>query len=158
MSYIKSQPKDFIKSLQLIHALLVVGLLGFAVYTTFKQSDFLYFSYKEDKAFLYLAIIISFAGNMASKMIFAKLLKQISADDDLTKKATKYSTAHILRMAMLEFPALMCIIFVMQSYNTFYFILVGVLVLMMLVILPTMQKFKNEVPLTTKEKSILEKL
>ena len=59
---------------------------------------------------------------------------------------------------MLEFPAFMCVFFVWQSNNSFYFILVGILVLMMLAIYPTKNKFENDVPLTIKEKSMLEKL
>ena len=77
---------------------------------------------------------------------------------DLAKKAIKYSTAHIFRVAMLEFPAFICIIFAMQSNNSFYFILVGILVLMMLAIYPSKYKFENDVPLTNNEKSLLEKL
>jgi hypothetical protein len=52
----------------------------------------------------------------------------------------------------------MCIIFVMESSNSFYFILVGILILMILAVYPTKQKFANEVTLSTKEKSMLENL
>lgn len=152
------QPKDFMKSLQIIHIFLLTVVLGFGIYVALGAKDLLFFSYQEDKAFLYLAIIISFIGNLSSKSLYAKLLKQIPEKADLKEKAVKYSTAHIFRVAMLEFPALMCIIFTMQSNNSFYFILVGVLVFMMLVIFPTKNKFENEVPLTNNEKSILEKL
>ncbi|MBI9041425.1 hypothetical protein [Lutibacter sp.] len=158
MSYINREPKDFIKSLQIIHFALLAGVLVFAAYVAFAAKDRLFFSYQEEKAFLYLAIIIAFAGNLTSKFLYAKLLKQISKDADLSQKAIKFSTAHIFRMAMLEFPAFMCVFFVWQSNNSFYFILVGILVLMMLAIYPTKNKFENDVPLTSKEKSMLEKL
>jgi fatty acid desaturase len=133
-------------------------VLVFAAYVAFTAKDRLFFSYQEEKAFLYLAIIIAFAGNLTSKFLYAKLLKQISKDADLSQKAIKFSTAHIFRMAMLEFPAFMCVFFVWQSNNSFYFILVSILVLMMLAIYPTKNKFENDVPLTSKEKSMLEKL
>lgn len=158
MSYIKRQPKDFMKSLQLIHFSLLFIIVVFAAYVGLNAGEQLFFSYEEDKLFLYLAILISFVGNLSSKYLFNKLLKQIPADIDLAQKAVKYSTAHIFRVAMLEFPALMCIIFVMESNNSFYFILVGILILMILSVYPTKQKFTNEVPLSTKEKSMLENL
>lgn len=158
MTAINKQPKDFTKSLQIIHFILLVVVIAFGTYVAIKAKELLFFSYEEDKAFLYMAILIAFAGNLASKFVYSKLLKQIPLDADLLQKATKYSTAHIFRMAMLEFPALMCIIFVMQSNNSFYFVLVGILVLMMLAIYPSKNKFANDVPLTIKEKSILEKL
>jgi uncharacterized integral membrane protein len=158
MSYIKRQPKDFMKSLQLIHFSLLFIIVVFAAYVGLNAGEQLFFSYEEDKLFLYLAILISFVGNLSSKYLFNKLLKQIPADIDLAQKAVKYSTAHIFRVAMLEFPALMCIIFVMESNNSFYFILVGILILMILAVYPTKQKFTNEVPLSTKEKSMLENL
>ncbi len=158
MSYSSRQPKDFIKSLQIIHFTLLMGVLVFAAYVAINAGDRLFFSFEEDKLFLYMAIIIAFLGNLSSKYLFAKLIKQIPTNISLYQKATKYSTAHIFRVAMLEFPALMCIIFTMYSNNSFYFILVGILVLMILAIFPTKNKFKNDVPLTPKEKSMLEKL
>lgn len=152
------QPKDFMKSLQIICVALVGGVIAFAAYVSYTLKDSLYFSYEDDKAFLYLAILISFIGNLSSKFLYKKLIKQIPANADLSQKAVKYSTANIFRVAMLEFPALMCTFFVMESNNSFYFILVGILVFMMLTIFPTKSKFENDVPLTSKEKSMLEKL
>lgn len=158
MSYIKKQSRDFMKSLQFIHFSLVFIIVVFGAYVGLNAGDQLFFSYEDDKLFLYLAILISFAGNLSSKYLYAKLLKQISANADLSQKAIKYTTAHIFRVAMLVFPALMCIIFVTESNNSFYFILVGILILMILAVYPTKQKFINEVPLSTKEKSMLENL
>ncbi|MFO7673943.1 MAG: hypothetical protein R6V74_09575 [Lutibacter sp.] len=158
MSYIKRQPKDFMKSLQLIHFSLLFIIVIFAAYVALNAGDQLFFSYQEDKMFLYMAILISFVGNLSSKYLYNKLLKQIPSNADLSQKAVKYSTAHIFRVAMLEFPALMCIIFVMESNNSFYFILVGILILMILAVYPTKYKFANEVPLSSKEKSMLENL
>lgn len=153
-----SEPKNFIKSLQMIHIGLLLVVLGFSTYVAIQGKNSLFFSYQDDKAFLYLAIIIAFIGNLSSKFLYAKLLKQIPAKAELSQKAIKFSTAHIFRIAMLEFPALMCAIFTLYSNNSFYFILVGILAFMMLAIFPTKQKFENDVPLTTKEKSLLEKL
>lgn len=158
MNYIKRQPKDFMKSLQLIHFSLLFIIVVFGAYVALNARDQLFFSYEEDKMFLYMAILISFVGNLSSKYLYSKLLKQIPADADLSQKVVKYSTAHIFRVAMLEFPALMCIIFVMESNNSFYFILVGILILMILAVYPTKYKFVNEVQLSSKEKSMLENL
>ncbi|MDP2068962.1 MAG: hypothetical protein Q8K04_08345 [Lutibacter sp.] len=158
MSYTNRQPKDFMKSLQLIHFSLLFIIVVFGAYVALNAGEQLFFSYEEDKMFLYMAILISFVGNLSSKYLYNKLLKQIPADANLSQKAAKYSTAHIFRVAMLEFPALMCIIFVMESNNSFYFILVGILMLMILVVYPTKYKFANEVPLSAKEKSMLENL
>ena len=122
-------PKNFIKSLQIIHFVLLFVVVLFGAYVALSLNEKLLFSYKEDKAFLYLAILIAFIGNLSSKFLYAKLIKQIPEEANLLEKASKYSTAHIFRMAMLEFPALMCIIFVLKSNNSFYFVLVGILIL-----------------------------
>ena len=158
MSYTNRHPKDFVKSLQIIHFVLVLAVLVFAGYIAITAKERLYFSYEDDKLFLYLAIIIAFAGNLSSKYLFAKMIKQLPKDANLFQKATQYSKAHIFRLAMLEFPALMCLFFTWESNNSFYLILVGILFLMMLAIFPTKNKFINEVPLTSMEKSNLEKL
>jgi len=158
MSYTNRQPKDFIKSLQIIHFGLLFLVVAFGAYAAISANENLVFSYSEDKAFLYLAILIAFIGNLSSKFLYAKLIKQIPEKATLLEKASKYSTAHIFRMAMLEFPALMCIIFVLKSNNSFYFVLVGILILMILAIYPTKAKFEKDITLTSSEKSILEKL
>jgi hypothetical protein len=158
MSNINRQQKNFMKSLQFIHFSLLFIIVIFGAYVALNAGDQLFFSYEEDKMFLYMAILISFAGNLSSKYLYNKLLKQIPANADLSQKTVKYSTAHIFRIAMLEFPALMCIIFAMESNNSFYFILVGILILMILSVYPTKYKFANEVPLSAKEKSMLENL
>ncbi len=151
-------PKNFMKSLQVIHVALLLGVLLFSIYVAYSTKNQLFFSYKDGKAFLYLAIIVAFVGNLASKNLYQKLISQISKDADLKEKVSKFSTAHIFRVVMLEFPAFMCIVFVLNSYNSFYFILVGILVLMMLVIYPTKLKFENDIPLTTKEKNEIQDL
>ena len=153
-----NKPKNFIKSLQIIHFALTSSVVVFALYVVFQSGDGIFFSYQENKAFLYLAIILCFIGNLSSKLIYKKLISQITIEMDLSKKAVKYSTAHILRVAMLEFPAFICIIFAMESNNSFYFILVGILILMMLAIYPSAYKFEIDVPLKSIEKSMLEKL
>ena len=158
MNNSNQQPKDFIRSLQIIHFVLLLVIIVFGAYAALNANEQLFFSYKEDKAFLYLAILIAFIGNLSSKFLFSKLINQIPDNANLLQKASKYSIAHIFRMAMLEFPALMCIIFVMKSNNSFYYILVGILVLMILAIYPTKNKFVKNVTLTSKEKSIIEKL
>ncbi len=158
MNNTNRRPKDFMKSLQFIHFSLLFFIVMFAAYVALSAGSQLFFSYQEDKMFLYMAITISFAGNLFSKYLYAKLLKQIPSDANLSQKAVKYTTAHIFRVAMLEFPALMCVIFVMESNNSFYFILVGILILMILSVYPTKYKFANEVPLSAKEKSMLENL
>lgn len=155
---VAKQPKDFMKSLQIIHGALLFGVVAFCAYVAIDGENRLFFSYTDGKAFLYLAIIIAFIGNLTSKYLYAKMINQIPKKAALSEKAIKYSTAHVYRMAMLEFPALMCVIFTFQSNNSFYFILVGVLVFMMLVIYPTKNKFANDLELSDKEKSMLEKL
>lgn len=152
------QPKDFMKSLQIIHSALLFGVIAFATYVSYTLKDSLFYSYEKDRAFLFLAIIIAFVGNLSSKFLYAKLIKSITIKMPLSQKVVKYSTAHIFRIAMLEFPALMCVIFSLYSNNTFYFILAGILVLMMFMLFPTKRSFEKDIPLSIKEKSMLEKL
>ncbi|MFD1294290.1 hypothetical protein ACFQ5N_10620 [Lutibacter holmesii] len=155
---ISQESKNFIKSLQIIHIFLLIGVLGFSGYVSYTLKEELFFSYQEDKAFLFLAIIIAYIGNLSSKFIYAKLLNKIPEKASLPKKGAKFSTAHIFRMALLEFPALLCVIFVLYTNNSFYFILVGILVFLMLVSFPTKSSFEKDIPLTIMEKSMLEKL
>ncbi len=158
MSYTNQQPRDFMISLQIIHFILMMVIIAFSAYVSIHLNGMLNFSYASDRTFLFIAITISFIGNLLSKSIFLKLIKKIPENANLLEKTKKYSIAHLLRLILLLLPAFMCIIFVMESHNSFYFILVGILLLMMLAIFPNKIKFANKVPLSDKEKSILQKL
>lgn len=151
-------PKNFIKTLQIISIALIVSIVLLAIYVWYITQDILFFSTKEDKMFLFMAIIISFAAHLSSKYIFSKLIEGIDFKATFSFKVTKFTSAHIVRMALLEFPAIMCLVFVMISGNSFYFILAGILVFIMRSYYPTKEKFKDVIPLNTKEKSMLESL
>ena len=158
MSYTNQQPKNFMMSLQIIHYILLMSIVVFAAYVSIHLNGILNFSYSNDRAFLFMAITISYIGNLLSKSIFLKLIKKIPKNANLLQKTKKYSIAHIFRLLMLILPALMCVFFVLESHNSFYFILIGILLFIMLIILPSKIKFANDVPLTDIEKSILQKL
>jgi len=70
-------------------------------------------------------------------------------------KSEKYKVAHIVRLALLEFPALMCLYFGYVTNNSFYLIVVSLLVFMMLTVFPSRNRFSDEVELNNDEKTQL---
>lgn len=154
----KQSNTNFIKTLQLIYTFLIASVVIFALYVAYWQKDLLFFSVKEEKTFLYLAILVAFAGNLASKFMYNKQINQIFLNHSFKEKKVKYTSANIVKIALLEAPAIMCIMFVLQSGNSFYFILVAILMFMMVLSFPSKSKFEQEVPLKGEEKSKLQNL
>lgn len=142
----------FIKTLQIVYFFFIVSIITFSLYVSYWQKETLFFSFTEGKTFLYIAILVAFTGNLAGKFMYNKLIREILLNHSLTEKKSKYITASIVRAAMLEIPAFMCVAFTSYSNNSFYFILVAILLLMFVVSFPTKNKFIQEVPLKGSEK------
>jgi hypothetical protein len=150
-----SNKSGFIKILRLIHIGLVSGIVIFALFTIMTHKSRLFFSVETDKNFLYIALIVAFLGNWASKTIYNNTLRKLSINSNFNDKILKYTNAYIYKLAFLEFAAMLCTFLAYKFYNSFYLILVCILIIIMLSKYPSKNKIVNDVPFTSEEKSML---
>ena len=148
-------PSKFFKSLQAIHigVMLSVIFISLLLYINIKET--LQLNFDGDKTFMFMAIIIGYGGKFVGKMMFNRLMSQLPFKAGLALKSEKYKVAHIVRLVLLEFPALMCLYFGYVTNNSFYLIVVGLLVFMMLTVFPSRNRFSDEVELNNDEKTQL---
>lgn len=148
-------PSKFFKSLQAIHIGIMLSLIFVSLLLLILMKDSLVLNFDGNRTFMFMALIIGYGGKFAGKMMFNKLIKQLPFKAGLPLKSEKYKVAHIVRLAMLEFPALMCLYFGYVTNNGFYLLVVGLLIFMMLTVFPSRNRFSEEVELNNEEKTQL---
>ncbi len=105
--------------------------------------------------FYYIIPVIGVVGLMLSRVIFKISIKKISESLPLKDKLTRYQTACIIRIALVEAPALFtCVAFMLTADNTFGGIAVA-LILLMFINFPTKSRIINELRLDAEQRNEL---
>lgn len=148
-------PSKFFKSLQAIHIGIMLSLIFVSVLLLIALSNTLVLNFDGNRTFMFMALIIGYGGKFSGKMMFSRLMSQLPFKAGLSLKSEKYRVAHIVRLAMLEFPAFMCMYFTFVTHNSFYLLIVALLLFMMLTVFPSRNRFSEEVELNNDEKTQL---
>ena len=141
----------FLKRLQLIHGILLGGMLLF--------TGVVYFLSISDNAnaepisqFLYLVPIIALAGFILSRYLFNKIKEQITLSKMPLAKVTNLQTAYIVQFALIETPVLFGLIAYMLTENIIHLLIAGLLIIYFYSLRPTAAKIDEELNLTQEEK------
>lgn len=146
----------FIKTVQTIAFALIIGVTTFVVVIlTVMEVEFHFNADFETDTMLMIAAILTAASIFMSKFMYMQQFKNIR-DLSLIQKRSKYQTAVIILMALLEGPALFSAAQLMLSGNLIYLIIIVISLLLMLFSFPTGFKFENDCQLTKEEKLELE--
>ncbi|PCI00437.1 MAG: hypothetical protein COB81_08850 [Flavobacteriaceae bacterium] len=145
----------FFKSLQAIHIGIMISIVFISLLLFINIKESLHLNFEGDRTFMFMAIIIGYGGKFVGKMMFNRLMSQLPFKSGLSLKTEKYKAAHIVRLILLKFPSFMCLYFAFVTNNSFYFIVVGLLVFMMLTVFPSRNRFSEEVELNKDEKTQL---
>ncbi len=137
-----STPKNFLKTLTIIHYALVAGplLIGVIFYlnTELNTNDTV------DDIFIYIFPLIALVGVFSGNFIFKKLLSNIKKSESLQHKLTGYQTASLVKFALLEGPAFLNIVWFSLTGNLLYLTIGMVLVLFLFMQRPTKIKVEND--------------
>ncbi len=151
------QPKTFIKTLTLIHTVLCVGLLGFAIFVYYQNGGFTARMNQQDM-FIYIVPILAAAGYFLSQLVFKKQIEAISEEEKLSTKLGKYQIATLIKYALLEGPGFLALIAYFWSGNALYLVIAVALITYLFVQRPTVNKIKKELPLTLEEQKQFDNL
>ncbi len=140
----------FLKTINTIFLALLMGQV--AVFYFIKG-----FNYKELLAFNFqdintLHLGITFGAIVLAYILYNANLKKIQTDEGLRAKFTKYQTAMLIKLAILEF-AFFFLLFVEET-NALYLI---VLLIVFIFQRPTKHKIAGDLKLNTDEEAILNK-
>jgi len=147
--------KGFFKTLKIIYAALIVGVLIFTAltYLSIKETNTLITT---NNLFVIVLPVLAASGYFLSNLLYKKILNNITSSDTLHKKMSRYLTANLLKAVCLEVPAFVSIAVTFVSGNIVFLCIALVMALLMYFKFPSKERFKSEVTLNMKEKTELD--
>lgn len=146
-------PKSFIKTITIIHLALIMGLLLFSgVSYTLVETNVLSFDFEND-IFSLIVPVFAIGGAFASNFIYTKKINELTSLESLKDKVMGYQTACIIRFALLEGPALLGIVYYMQTGNLLFLIIAGALIVYFVTLRPTKEKIETDLNFSFEQKS-----
>lgn len=145
--------KQQLKSIKLISIGLTAGIL-FYTFIVLLSTGFTHQPTNIDTIGI-MALSIAVAGSLASRLIGNSLLKKTDKSKPLEDQLKQYSRTQIIRLALLEGPALFAVANVMTSGNYEYFIAAGFLIAQMISFFPHTARLTAELQLTVEEQEEL---
>lgn len=144
------QPKSFVKILTIIHGALCTGLAVFGAFAFMQNGNFNVNS-RADDVFIYIVPIVAMAGYFGSKFIYKNLLQNLPREEPLMKKLQRYQMASIIQYALIEGPSFLALFAYFYSGNAMHLVIAISLMLYLFILRPSLQKLKNELPLSLEE-------
>ncbi|MCX6182533.1 MAG: hypothetical protein NT150_11470 [Bacteroidetes bacterium] len=131
--------KKYLRTLTVLHGALVLGQLLFAGIALLALNGRAMDSEKDDinNMFLVMALLVVGGAIGMGTFLFKTKLKEIQQSNNLRQKLGDYSTALIIRFAMLEAASIFCVVAYFFTCNFIFIGLVLVLVATFVVLRPT---------------------
>ncbi|WP_439152675.1 hypothetical protein [Winogradskyella sp.] len=140
-------PKQIIKTLTILHYAYCLAVIVFGTTALFITDNASINFSNTDETFFYLIPIFAIGGVLSSNYIFRNSLKSIQQKSTLIEKLTHYQSVRIIRIALIEAPALLGIVIFMITSNQFYLIISAVLLAYMVLLRPTLPVIKTDLQL-----------
>lgn len=144
------QLKHLLRTLTIIHSGLLLSLIVFAIFAYSANRTFTADMNRQD-LFIYIIPLAAAAGYFISQFLFKKQLKNITGEEKLPIKLSKYQSASVLRYALLEAPGLLALSTYFFSGNALYLVIAIALTICLFTQRPTLGKIKMDLPLTLEE-------
>lgn len=124
-----TSPKQFLKSISIIYYAILIGPLGFLLIQYFQIKETKLEFTNPENTFQYLVPIFAIIGYFVGKRFYDSKIKELKNKDTLLEKLSCFQTGFVLKIILLEGPALFGIIAFGQEGNLYFLIISGVLIL-----------------------------
>lgn len=153
----KLTTKDFFKTLQIIHFVLMTGLVIFAMFAFYFHYVGLELEGGKELNFglIYTVPIFAIAGTLASNLVFKQKLKDCINKTSLKEKLTYYRSALIIKFAIIEGCAFFAIIGYLLTGKLVYLGILGLLLIVFMVYKPTKEKSIVDLELNQAERQLI---
>lgn len=148
--------KNFLLSLSVMHLFLVFGLSLFTIWVIFQVNSF-NTSTNGEGTYLYIIPVFALLGYFGSQIIFKKMTSKIDINLKLEEKLKKYQTALHLKFALIEIPSFLGLFTYFNSGNALPLVISICLLAYLAVQRPNKENIINNIPLSTDEKTQIQK-
>jgi hypothetical protein len=158
MEIVQQNPKEYFKTLKLLHIALIVGQILFALVVVFMFSRG---RILDNPQILINIIDYSLIGSIicflpASYLYYKWKSDKLKTATELKFKMNGYRNILIVRYALLEIPSLVSIVAVMLTGNNYYLLCSGMIVLLMTILRPSKENAIMQLGLNYDEINLLE--
>ena len=147
---------SYFKSLTVLHIALFGGQVLMAGVMFFLKGSTVFHISSTDGVFLYLVPILSVAGLIFGQRLYESRIQHLKDESNFDDKLEKYRAAIIIRLSLLEGPALLSIMAYYITGNLFYLLIAALLILYFFYLKPSIEKTKSELSLTQSEPKNIE--
>jgi len=147
--------KQYHRVLQLVYMILLQGLLLFMFLVYFQSKD-TFFKLDLIDSNIVIGIIVVLAALVISFFLYRFLLIKISDSKGLKNKLEKYTTAFIVKMAILEGGAFFNLVMFLNTANKSFLIFSALLLLAMMMSFPGVDKIEKALGLSKQERLYLQ--
>ncbi len=141
----KASLEKFTKELSTMHYVMTFGAFGIAVLIYFFTIDQGQINFSDtDDFFLYICPVLALWGVFGGSFMYRKKINEIDSSLGLADKLAAFRAASIFKFAMLEGPALICIVAAMDTQNLLYMIIAIFLIVYLFTQNITVEKVMEE--------------
>lgn len=140
-------PKQYLRSMQLVHIALLLGMIIFAG-VTYYMNPSTEINMFESGAFIFVVPVIIMLGILLGNFIFKKLINRTFKQESLKSKLDNYLSALIIKLAFIEGPSLLALVAYLLSGNLVYLLFAVVLMIYFFTLKPSKQSIINTLNLT----------
>lgn len=148
-----SSPKQFFKSVKIIHFAMMTGILFFGIIAfILNYSCGQFIENKElENVLLLVVVVFLLAEVIGSNFIFKYQLKECYKQTALKDKLLCYRSALIVRIAMIEGVSFFVIIAYVLTGNFLFLVFLVLLLFIFLLFMPTLEKTRTDLKLNYDE-------
>lgn len=152
-----TEAKKILSKMNILHLAICVGPTIFALSIAYIVSTGTSFGVTGVSSNVILIFVcILFATSLfLSKMLYRKKVESINPNEPLSGKLTTLSGAFMLKLGMLEAPALLCIVAYMMTANFYLLFPAGLILIIMFLEKPTVNRVANDLNLSSEEIQLL---
>jgi len=150
----KLTSKAFFRTLTVIHAALMMGIVSFTTVVLLIRNDNQVSSGFDENSmliFIVISAILTLLGGIGNKIAYTTFVKGAQKKETLSAKMQAWQVACIIRMALLEGSALFTVVIFLLSGQYYFLIFTLILLALMLTVKPSKQKAIDDLQLNSIE-------
>lgn len=149
----KDTASNFIKNINFIYMAILFGPIACGTIFYLLSQNLEQGFYLSGEITLIVIPIIAISGILFGNHLFKKMIAEIPKDTSLNQKMNKFRSAFIIKLSLIEGPALASTFIYYTTLNLSYLVITGALILYMTLLAPKNEKIATSLDLSNKERA-----
>ena len=156
MQYDPKNPNLLVKqkvgAMKVIHTALLVGQIAFAVVMLLQSTGGEYSLESLDTTYLSIVSVLTLSGYLLGRVLYKRQIEKAVIKPTLELKLTGFQTGLVIRMALMEGPCLVSMLYYSFTGNIVYLAIAGLIIAYFISLRPSREKIQNDLSLSDEER------